>query len=179
MKLSQAILIGILSFCVSTARADEKDWRPEMSYNEMRTALFSVLDHVPESPWKGDETACGELLRMNYLLSADKQACELEIQLEGRVSQEVIRKVRGVQGDLDEVLVSAYANITPFLLKKKDPILLLVMLYHFEVYNGSANEGWEPTIEQLQKIDPAITARAKELAKKGLEWTSKLQKIEQ
>jgi hypothetical protein len=180
MKLSQAILIGILSLCVSTARADEKDWRPEMSYNEMTTALFSVLDHVPDSPWKGDEAAVGEAYRMTYLLSADKRALELDWQLEGRASQDIIVKVRGIGGDLDDVLLSSYKKITPFLLKKKEPILLLLMLYHFEVYSrGSANEGWDPTIEPLQKIDPAITTRAKELAKRGHEWTSKLRKIDQ
>jgi len=150
-----------------------------MDYNEMKRALFSVLDHLPESPWEGDLTALDEAYRMEYLLSADKLANELDLQLEGRVSQDIIVKVRGIGGDLDEVLLISYKNITPLLLKKKDPILLLLMLYHFEVYSrGSANENWDPTIEPLQKMDPAITTRAKELAKKGYEWTAKLRKIE-
>ena len=150
-----------------------------MDYNEMKRALFSVLDHLPESPWEGDRTALDEAYRMEYLLSADKLANELDLQLEGRVSQDIIVKVRGIGGDLDDVLLISYRNITPLLLKKKDPILLLLMLYHFEVYSrGSANESWDPTIEPLQKIDPAITTRAKELAKKGHEWTTKLRKYE-
>lgn len=89
---------------------------------------------------------------------------------EGTFSEDQIVNLRSISRNLADVVKSAYKEVTPYFSIEKNPELLLMMLYHFEVYRsgGDRDESWPEVIQPLQELDPAITAKAKELAKEGI-----------
>ena len=117
-----------------------------------------------ESRWDFSEEARNVEYRMLYLLEADKHARQLMDRLD-TLDQELFRHVMTVNGNLDEVLECSFREAIPYFEKVENPTLLLMMLFHYEVYRkGSAMERWDGTISALRKIDPEIAGKAKRFA---------------
>jgi hypothetical protein len=180
MKTHITIIAALLASCISSLSADEKPWTPDMGYNvDRRLSAGGPIN----SPWDFSKEAERAEYRMLYLLEAHRDAVMLALAFErkvgeGKISQEQIVQLRQVGGNLNEVVQASYAEASPYFTTRKNPTLLLMMLYHFEVYcyGGDSNEGWPVTIKSLQELDPAITAKAKELAKQGIENLHKIKK---
>ena len=179
MKMHSIFAISILLGCSLGLQAQEKPWTPDMDYNTDRRLSAGDPD---VSPWKfSTETRRAEY-GMLYLLQAHKDAILLSGKLrskvgEGKITQEQIFQLRRIGANLDEVLKSSYGEVTPHFSCKKNPTLLLMMLYHYEVYGpGGDSESWPTIIKPLQDLDPEITAKAKELAKKGTAGRNKVTK---
>ena len=172
MKTYPMFAISVLFSFSSMVHAEPKPWTPSMSYSESRWR--SVSDPHPRL-WTFSKVAERAEYQMPYLLQADKDATLLALSLEskvreGKISQGQIVQLRGIGGSLHEVVRCMYEDVTPYFEKKPNPTLLLMMLYHFEVYcyGGDSDESWPDIIEPLQALDPAITAEAKKLAVKGI-----------
>ena len=146
----------------------------------------SVGDPI-KSPWSFSAEAQRAEYRMLYLLQAHKDAILLALSFErkvgeGKITQEQIVKLRQVGGNLNDVVRCSYTDVTPYFSTNNNPTLLLMMLYHFEVYcyGGDSDESWPTIIKPLQELDPEITAKAMELAKKGTAERNKItEKAEQ
>ena len=172
MKPYAVSAIVILLISLASSSAKEKQWTPNMDYNVDRRE--SGGDPIT-SPWDFSVDAQRAEYSMLYLLQADKDAAILAQELEhkvneGTLTQEQIVRLRQIGGNLGDVVISAYADVTPYFSTQKNPTLLLMMLYHFEVYRhgGDSNESWPSVIKPLQELDPAITAKAKGLAKEHM-----------
>ena len=164
MNRQPFILIGILMCTAQALVSGEKPWTPEMPYTSDRRE--SAKDPV-ESPWDFSGTAASAEYQMLHLLEAHKNATILNLQLDrdGKLNHETAVRLRQVEGDLDEALACSYHDVIPYLRKAPNPSLLMMMLYHYELYGiRSSMERWIPTMSSLRKIDPETSARAKKLA---------------
>lgn len=172
MKTSPMSLIASLVIGLASSSAKEKQWSPDMDYNVDRRESGS--DPIT-SPWDFSADAQRAEYGMLYLSQADKDAVILALELEhkvgeGTLTQQQIVRLRRISGNFADVVKCEYTEVTPYFLKRANPTLLLMMLYHFEVYRhgGDADESWPSVIKPLQELDPVITAKAKELAKEGM-----------
>jgi len=173
-------LVAALLLCAMTpvAQSKEKPWSPSMPYNVDRRLDSGDPD---PSPWTFSKDAQRAEYRMLYLLQAHKDAVLLALSMERKVksreiTQEQIIEPRSIDGNLVEVVKCSFSDVLPYFKAKSNPTLLLMMLYHFEVYcrGGDSDEGWPAIIKPLHEIDPEITAKAKELAKKGIAERNKI-----
>ncbi|MEM0970511.1 MAG: hypothetical protein AAGJ31_14240, partial [Verrucomicrobiota bacterium] len=68
--------------------------------------------------------------------------------------------------DLDEVLVTCYADtISCFRSERENETLLLMIIYHYRTYVNSANESWGEVMKVLEDIDVEVTQRAHQLSR--------------
>jgi hypothetical protein len=159
-------MVGIIFACFAGLFAKETTWTPEMPYDTYRSGVDDS-----GGPWDDHPEAHDAEVTLRHLLEAHKQAVILG---SGRpphngFDPKAYKRVRAISYSLHEVVSSSYLTILPFFKKKGNPNLLLMILYHFEVYcaGGDGDEAWPWIIEPLQRLDPVITAKAKEMAKKG------------
>ena len=178
MKKHGLLIIGILAFCGSGLHAEEKPWKPDMGYAVDRR--LSASEPIT-SPWEFSKEAERAEYQMLYLLEAHKDATLLALNLRHKggdvsITQEQRNQLNHVVGNLSEVVRTSFSDVTPFFLTKMNSTLLLMMLYHYEVYcyGGDSSESWPVIIKPLQDLDPVITAKAKELAKKGIEGRNRI-----
>ncbi|MEM7384807.1 MAG: hypothetical protein AAF514_07660, partial [Verrucomicrobiota bacterium] len=164
MKKQAIILIGILMFTAQALVSREKPWTPDIPYNTDRR---DSANDPAESPWDFSSSAATAEYRMLHLMEAHKNATMLNLRLDrdGKLDHETAVRLRQVEGSLDEALECSYRDAIPYFAKAANPSLLMMMLYHYELYGvRSSKEGWIPTISSLRRIDPETSARAKKLA---------------
>lgn len=160
MKMHRHALVLLYLFAMSRAIADDEiPWTPDLPYNADRRQSSS--DNY-SGAWEATPAFRRVEYRLTYLLEADLNAKKLRLtvklpEAEGSLLYKAI-------DDLDEVLEVCYREAIPCLKDKPNPNLLLMMLYHYDAYVHSAMERWEPTIDLLRKLDPAIAEKAQKLA---------------
>lgn len=151
-------------YAAQALASGEKRWTTDMPYTADRRE--SASDPV-ESPWGFSTSAETAEYRLLHLMEAHKNATILNLQLDrdGELEHETAVRLRQVVGSLDEALECSYRDAIAYFAKAENPSLLLMMLYHYELYGvRSSMERWLPTISSLRKLDPEMAKRAKKLA---------------
>ena len=166
MKKHQLLILATLLGTMYSLSAEVQPWSPDIRYDTSR-AGFEDSD----TPWGLSPEARDAENTLRHVLEAHKQAVILGLGFppHNGLDQKAYERVKAISGCLGDVVTSEYLRILPYFKKKSNPTLLLMMLYHFEVYcaGGDGDESWPWIIEHFQKLDPATTAKAKEMAKKG------------
>jgi hypothetical protein len=170
MKTHQILLLATLLITTSTLllQAGEVPWTPETPYNYDRRQSASVDD---PSPWAIDHDYRRIEYRLVYLMEADRSAKKLERATKLPEAESLLLH-RSID-NLDEVLEVCYREAIACFKAKPNPTLLLMMIYHYSAYVNSAMERWDPTIDALRKLDPAITEEAVKLVSSSKEQKSK------
>jgi hypothetical protein len=159
-------LVTILLVTLSALHCSaEVTWDPSQPYNSVREG---------ESSWTHSIDARRCEYGLKYLLEAHKDAVEVQLSSESKVSeglfsQEELVRIGGIAGNLGEVIRCAFSESLKYFQEEPNEDLLLMLLYHFEVYcyGGDSCEAWPGIIKPLQKLDPELSKSAKELAKDG------------
>lgn len=176
MKSFRVLSIFILVIGVSSLRAERKKWTPDMAYN---TKLL-IAGQPSKSAWGYSKEGQQAEYKMLYLLEAHKATTLATLSLERRIEEEItalevitqknLWEFSSALGCMNDVVRCSFQDTIKHFEVKPNPDLLLMMLYHFEVYcyGGDGDESWPELIGKLQKLDPAITEKAKKLAVKGV-----------
>ena len=123
------------------------------------------LDRGP-SPWDGTgaERTTFEY-RLLYLLQADKELKDLWYCHPAGLSERQSLQLGRAVDNLDEVLVHTYGQATRLFQSHSNPRLLKMMLSHYYLYVNSANEIWQPVINDLSKVDEKLASAVSKEAK--------------
>lgn len=143
--------------------AEEASWKLGDPY----TAFF-------EGTWTPGQIQhdmnCGTYqFRLQYLMQAHREAKELAASED--LDDANRRKVSRIVDDLEESLLPCYSeSLRCFKKDSKNPTLLLMMIYHYQVYIKpyTANEGWSKIVGILEQVDPDITREALENSEQEL-----------
>jgi hypothetical protein len=151
------LICAVASF--GSLHAGEVPWTPEAPYNYDRRQSASEDD---PSPWASSSDFSRVEYRLTYLMEADRNAIKLA--RGEKLDENDNMLLHAVIDDLDEALEVCYREAIPCFKTRPNPTLLLMMLYHYDVYVNSAMERWEPTIEALRQLDPATTQKPDKLS---------------